>query len=220
MRSKITVFPNRIDTQDSSQSITTADGTYDFENFSENEASTILDVLKTVKEKYPPMYRAIGLVNESSQILYKPRYVLFQIVVQLYKNSSTTFDNLAVALAYETKGASFRKSALEHFEIVKNEICDSILNRFFVLLPYSFFLKISYLYEKEHRYEEALELTEKAVPYSDFEFNPLTSRIAMLNEKIKNPPKKRNRKVSEREIVLEEKIENAATYFIRESNFK
>ena len=152
MINRTTVFPTSIYTQNSSQSITTDDGTYDFERFSENEASTIFDVLKTVQNKYPYIQRAIGLANESSQILYKPRYVLFEIIIQLYKDSSDKYDNLAVALAYETKGSKFRVSAIKHFETVEKDICDSILNGFFVLSPYSFFLKFSYLYEKEHQY--------------------------------------------------------------------
>lgn len=102
-------------TQDSNQSITT-NGKYDLNIFSRHEANTIYHVLNVVKEKYPIEYQSIGLANESSAIKYKARYVLFEIVILLYEHSKKPIDQFAVAVAYQSKGAHFRKIAIKYFE--------------------------------------------------------------------------------------------------------
>lgn len=97
--------------QDSEQSIVT-DGRYDLKRFSKHEADTVYHVINVIREKYPKELRSMGFANESYPIKYKPRYVLWEILVQLYENSSEPIDMFACALAYEAKGALFREKAL------------------------------------------------------------------------------------------------------------
>lgn len=217
MPHKYVIFPEKEIFQDSNQSITTEDGTYDFENFSEHEKAVIIETIKTVLRKYPPIFRAIGLVNESYQIIYKPRYILFEIVVALFSDSNDAMDNLAVAIAYETKGAHFRSEALKHFEYALNNLDSKLLDRFFVTMPYNLYIKFSRLYEKEHDFSKALQLTLKAQQHSDFGPEVLSDRIVMLQGKLDTPPKQRKRKITERDLKLEEKIQAAAKWFIHET---
>ena len=66
---------------DAPTSVIDENGRYDLKRFSRQEYSTIKNILATVERKYPAALRSMGLVNESYPIVYKPRYILFDIVV-------------------------------------------------------------------------------------------------------------------------------------------
>lgn len=203
--------------QDSNQSITTG-ASYDFTRFSAHEAHIVKQVWNTVKQKYPPEYQSIGLANESYCIKYKPRYILFEIIICLYSKSDNPIDMFAVSLAYASKGAVFRKQALEYFEKSEDYIDSDLLDEFISCLPLHIYLMFSDLYEKEHLYEDAIRYTKLAKRFGEPSNSSFDTRIDMLKRKLLNSPRKVNRKVPDSKKKMEINITKAATFFI-ENNY-
>lgn len=212
-----TYIPNSY-SQDSEKSIVDENGRYDFCQFSTHESSVIKNVLKTAYKKYPEEIRSVGLANESSSIRYKARDVLFDMVIVLYAYSDSIIDQFAVAMAYETKGAYFRKDALSYFEKVCDKITPDFMSQFLYYSPLSVYSKFSKLYEDEHDYEKAIELTKLAWKYGDPNNQSFNNRISLLEAKLSDPPKKRNTKMSQARIQLENNIRQASNNFISELN--
>ncbi|MFR7946590.1 hypothetical protein [Sellimonas intestinalis] len=175
--------------QDSEQSIVT-DGRYDLKRFSKHEADTVYHVINVIREKYHKELRSMGFANESYPIKYKPRYVLWEILVQLYENSSEPIDMFACALAYEAKGALFREKALQKFEKSINYITPEFMQQFISYMPLNVYIKFSRLYESNHEYEKAILYTELGHKYGDRDNPYFDNRIAELKDKIKRNPKK------------------------------
>ena len=205
-------------TQDSSQSITTSDGRYDLKHFSKHELETIIYIVRIIKDKYPLELRSMGFANESSPIKYKPRYVLWEILVQLYKDSDNPIDKFACALAYETKGALFRENALQKFEESINYITPEFMQQFTSYPPLCVYMEFSRLYEGNHEYEKAIYYTELGQKYRGNDNPNFDKRIDDLIEKIKRNPKKRKYNPSKETLEFERDVENAAKYFIKELN--
>lgn len=203
--------------QDSDLSIT-KDGRYDLTRFSEHESNTIHHVFDVVKEKYPREYQSIGLANESYPIKYKPRYILFESVILLYADSDNPVDNFAVALAYESKGAYFRKQAIEYYEKSEPYISTEFMRDFVSYMPLHVYTMFAKLYEQEHEYEKAICYTEKARNWSSPGNDYFDRYIDELLEKqrIAAPPRKMN--MSERQRKFEENVTAAANYFLGNSD--
>lgn len=194
--------------------ILTDDGRYDFNNFSEAERTRVIDVINYTKETYYPNEFALGLCNESNGVLYKPRYVLFEIIIQLYKNSPHLDDLLAVALAYSTQGAASRQKAIEYFEKSAFRIPYTIFSKYPAisdLFVFSTFMKI---YEAEHLYREALQcaFTAFSAPGANPDFFKL--KIDELQKKLQNPKPKRQYKPDARNQQLAADVSTAARHFI------
>ena len=103
--------------QDPGLSIVTEDGRYDLSRFSRHEEAVIYTVLRNAwTGKYPEKMKGLGLANETYPIVYKPRYVLCEIIVQKYSESKNPFDILAVATAYRMKGAAYREESIRYYE--------------------------------------------------------------------------------------------------------
>lgn len=204
--------------QDGKKSIVTQDGRYDFRRFSRTESSTIRKVINTAKEKYPIDFLSVGIANESSGILYKERSVLFEMIIVLYEHSDRPIDRFAVSLAYETKGARFRKESITYFEKACEEITPDFMSQFLSFSPLSVYSKLSKLYEAEHIYAKAIELASLAQKYGDVDNPFFEERILFLKSKQEKPPKTRTRKVPQSEIELDESIKQAAYKFISELN--
>lgn len=211
-------FPDMNWTQDSSQSIITADGRYDLKHFSKHETETINHIIGVIKEKYPIEFRSMGFANESAPVKYKPRYVLWEILVQLYKDSDDPIDKFACALAYETKGALFRENALQKFEESINYITPEFTQQFTSYTPLCVYMEFSRLYESNHEYEKAIYYTELGQKYGENDNPNFDKRINDLIEKIKRNPKKRKYNPSKETLEFERDVENAAKYFIKELN--
>ena len=159
----------------------------------------------------------MGFANESYPIKYKPRYVLWEILVQLYENSSEPIDMFACALAYEAKGALFREKALQKFEKSINYITPEFMQQFISYMPLNVYIKFSRLYESNHEYEKAILYTELGHKYGDRDNPYFDNRIAELKDKIKRNPKKREYNPSQKTLEFEEDVVNAAKYFIKET---
>lgn len=204
--------------QDSEQSIVTEDGRYDLKRFSKHEADTIYHVINAVKEKYPMELQSMGFANESYPIKYKPHYVLWEILVQLYENSNKPIDIFACALAYEAKGALFREKALRKFEESIDYITPEFMQQFISYVPLNVYMKFSRLYESNHEYEKAISYTELGHKYGDKDNPNFDKRIGELEDKIKRNPKKRKCHPSPGTLEFEKDVINAAKYFIKQAN--
>lgn len=160
------VHPENIN-QSSTLSVTTADGRYDMTQFSNHETTVVKTVLKNAwSGKYPNRARGIGLANEASPILYKPRYVLYEIIIQKYAASDNPLDVFAVATAYKTKGASGRKDAIRFYEkwLVSSSSAqrrEATMYLFDAREPF-FSYNLAELYQGENRLEEALKYATNA----------------------------------------------------------
>jgi len=186
---------------------------YDLTRFSEHESETILSVFENVEKKYPPAHRAMGLVNESYPVIYKPRYVLFETAVIRHKDSKDPLDRMAVALAYEEKGAFFRKKAIEYFESSSFVLDGEDIKLFHSYPPFVIFVKFSKVYESEHLYEKAAFCMYRAAALYPKNAAHFSSEGKRIREKMKNPPKKRNIKMKDDRLLFERRTEVAAVHF-------
>lgn len=153
--------------QDSNLSVVDVSGKYDMNHFSQHEIDTILTVLKNAKcGKYPKSLEGLGLANEASAIMYKPRYVLFEIVIQKYGKSKQPYDMLAVAQAYESKGSFGRQKAIEYYNLwLSNSSSHQRATAAKLFLDASepfFSYRIAKLYYLENNLENALEFAKNA----------------------------------------------------------
>lgn len=199
---------------DAPTSVIDENGRYDLKRFSRQEYSTIKNILATVERKYPAALRSMGLVNESYPIVYKPRYILFDIVVYKYGKSPAPIDKLAVSLAYESKGAYFRKEAIAYFESATLELDLSRIKGFQSYPPMSIYLKFAELYEKEHDYKKAIFFTKKAMSFRDSNKKYCAEQLKKLEKKLKNPPRTRKSKKPDYYDDFERDVRRAAIAFV------
>lgn len=211
------MFIPKIISQDSSESITTSDGTYDFTVFSQHEDSVVMNVLTTFVDSYPPQFRGIGLYCEANNIVYKPRYILMQSVICLFSKSENPLSLLAVCLAYASKGASFRTNAIEYWEKAYPNLDETQMRYFTATLPSSLYSKIYKLYEGEHDFENALKYFRLLGKFGNPNSDWFTEHEKELLCKIENPPKRRRREMKQREFDIEEKILRATVYYLGKS---
>lgn len=136
--------------QDKNKSLLTDDGKYDMIRFSVHEDWTIRNVIAQANKKYSIKYRGIGLANESYPVVYKPRYILFDVIVIVFGDSKNPFDQIAVSFAYIQKGAYYRKNAIEYFETAIDQVPLSELNRFASVSELSKSVLFSGFFSKEH----------------------------------------------------------------------
>lgn len=176
------------------QRVVDENGRYDLKRFSRYEENTVWEVLRKVDRKYSGKLRSMGLANEAYPITYKPRYVLFDIIIVRHEKSSSPIDKLAVALAYESKGAFFRKEAISYFESAVQTVDISKINGFSSYPPMSVYLKFSELYEKEHDYKKAIFFVKKAMASKGSSKEYCKEQISKLEKKLANPPRTRKSK--------------------------
>lgn len=200
--------------QDSNQSLT-KNGSYDLKNFSKHEIDTIKHVLKIVKQKYPKSYRSLGLANESSIIKYKPRYILYELIILKYGQSDNFIDKFAVALAYESKGAAYRKDAIKYFEESEKHVSPKIMNNFISYMPLCVYTMFAKLYEQEHDFDKAIYYTKIAKNYGDSDNPYFDTHINELSQKKKKVVSKRTRKISAERIEFEKDVTNSAKLFLK-----
>lgn len=201
--------------QNSYESITTPDGRYDLKHFSRHETETIDHIVGVIKEKYPLELRSMGFANESYSIIYKPRYVLWEMLVQLYRDSVSPVDKFACSLAYEAKGAMFRQKAIQKFEESIKHITPEFMQQFISYSPLCVYMKFSRLYEINHEYEKAIYYTQLGHKYGEKSNPNFEKRITELTEKMERNPRKRKYNPSKESLDFEKDIENAAKYFIK-----
>ena len=138
----------------------TEGGYYDFTMLTNDERNYILEKLNEAENKYSGDYSAIGLCFVSISTVYKPGYIMPQIVILKYGNSEKPLDLLAVAIAYSKKGARYRKKAIEYFEkYYENPIPAALPNSEYPLFDERYLaLNLSDLYEKEYEFEKAVSV--------------------------------------------------------------
>lgn len=211
------MYINKTLSQNSDESIT-KDGVYDLTRFSKHESDIVQIVLNNVMEDYPRKLRSIGLCNEAHGILYKPRYVLFETIVQVFGDSQYYVDLFAVALAYAEKGSGYREKAIRYFEEAEPYLTEDFLNTFLCCQPLSVYTKFSKIYESEHKYKKAIELNRLSRIYSP-ESNYLIERELILQKKLEDNKPKRVRKPNSHDLEFETNVEKAARYFVKKTEF-
>lgn len=206
--------------QDPTKSIIGLDNKYDLTRFSQHEAEIVRRVLLVTKDKYPPEYQSLGLVNESYVITYKPRYVLFEIAVIKYRDSSNAYDKFAAAFAFANKGAEYRLAALEEFEESIGNVSISVLDKFSSFSFESTCVLFSKLYEQEWKFDNAVYWLKMASRRGTLNAGFLNERIKEVQTRKENADqtgkKKRNRKISLENEQFERDVHNAAKMFLQE----
>lgn len=196
------------------QRVVDENGRYDLKRFSRYEEKAVWEVLHKVDRKYPAYLRSIGLAEESYPVVYKPRYVLFDIIIVKYGKSQNPIDKIAVAFAYESKGAYFRKEAISYFEDAIKTLDISSLKAFSAYSPAQTYMKFSELYDKEHDYQSALFLLKKSRALKGANKAYIDEEIKKLEKKIKNPPKTRRSKKPDYYDDFERDVRRAAIAFV------
>lgn len=209
-------FPEDI-LQDTDESIV-KNGLYDLETFSDHECDVILSVLRNTLKKYPKWFRSIGLYNESFGIVYKPRYVLFEILIQTFGDSENKLDCFAVSLAYIAKGFHFREQAIASFEKSQPEVGPQIMGKFLHCSPLGVYSTISKLYESNWQYERAIIYNEMACEYRELDTPYFVARAESLEKKIGYKPS-RISKMRKSSAEFERTVSDAAKVFIKMSGF-
>lgn len=161
------VTPDYVE-QDSRDNVVT-NGHYDMDCLSFGEKDTVLQVLSNTERKYPDKYKSLGLYNEGSPIMYKSRYLIFQILISKYEKSTDSIDQFAVALAYATKGSYGRQKAIAHLERAVSNMSPEELDEMdkYTRL-WKAFNDFSDIYEREGEYELALLYAKTAVKLKGF----------------------------------------------------
>lgn len=139
--------------------LTHPDGGYNFTCITEEENDAILSMLKTA-QSYPESQRGISLAFNSESVIYKPRYIINQIIVEYSENSVFPLDKLAKFIGYFRKSSQFRPDAIKAFESYIPNYSQANIP----LAPsgnpmYSLswlYLTVAELYEKEGLFEKAL----------------------------------------------------------------
>lgn len=174
--------------QDSLKSIV-VNGIYDFDNLSDEELNTILTVLRnTYSGKYTKDFLALGLSIETYHIVYKPRYILNEIIIQRYSCSKSPYDNLAVAFAYQTKGAMFYKETVQFYEKFLNSVSEKdkklLQTKFILTSEPSLSNSISIAYEHIYDFENALKYAIEAEKYNTMNLPYYPKHIGSIYLKI------------------------------------
>lgn len=165
------IYPNSY-FQDSTQSVCTSNGLYDFDKLSMLEIHTITEVLsEAFSDTYTEKMHGLGLLNECYSLAYKERYILMDLITELFDKSNNAYDALAVAEAYRFKGAAFREKAIIKYEqylqntnFLQREKINSTFAIFSNRLIYH---NLSELYEKEHNLFNALKYAELAEKHNN-----------------------------------------------------
>lgn len=181
------IHPNYITQSDKTSNV--KNGKYDLANLSQQDINIIIQVLRSAfSGKYAKKFQALGLMNEAYGIVYAPRYILLKIIVELYKDSTSAYDCLAVAVAYEKMGAAYRQDALRFYEKYLSKATftqrANVRNTFVWLFDRFLYNNISVLYEAEYDLDNALKfalMAEKdntdALPYYPIHVSKILCKI-------------------------------------------
>lgn len=199
--------------QDQSKSIVDENHKYDLTRFSEHESEIIYQAINVAKNKYPRNLMALGLVNEAYEIIYKPRYVLFEIAVIMYSGSTSPEEQIAAAFSYSQKGAMYRENAISLYEKSINRVNFKTLDLFSSLSSVSTYLNLAELYEREHKYHDALFWFQKALYRGGLNDSYIKGKMQSIRDKADSIPRKK-RSLSKDSINFETNVHNAALYFI------
>lgn len=199
--------------QETSESILTPDGRYDTTRFSAHEDKTIRNVIAQANRGYASKYRGIGLANESYPITYKPRYILFDVIIIAFGDSENPLDQIAVSFAYIQKGALYRKDAIRYFETAIDRVRLYELDGFASVSVLSILTKISETYEREHEYEKAIHWLNVLVERKSGNTPYFQEKIEKLRERAEKGKPLRKRKVPREQLEFDKQTYEAALQY-------
>jgi tetratricopeptide (TPR) repeat protein len=102
------------------------------------------------------------------------RKIVNDEVILQCKNSKHPLDILAIAFAYEHKGANFRKEAIQYFEKFLENPCE-IPKEIHLTMKW-IYSPLAILYEKEYNFEKAIFYLEK-MKQEDIKDKPLDKKL-------------------------------------------
>lgn len=150
---------------DKNATSTYPDGGYCFTCITPEENEEIVSILDKA-DKLPPDQQGVALAFYSESTIYKPHYIIDQIIIEFVNGSTYPLDRLAEFIAYSRKGSAFRQNAInsfEEYEKVKINVEMPSVNS--CITAYSsarLYLMAAEIYEKEYQFEKALHSVEKS----------------------------------------------------------
>lgn len=131
-------------------------GYYQFDTIDKDEQNLIMQI---IKKSNKADIKSLEFYSLSNSIIYKCRYILFELMVIKYKDSPLLYDQLVTGLAYKEKGAFYRPAAIEHIQNYVDKANNEDWFRVNQFIPKSSVLLIlSELYEKEYDFTSALSI--------------------------------------------------------------
>lgn len=103
---------------------------------------------------------ALTTILENYSIIGPERHQLAQNIIFKYSSSTDPLDKLAVAIAFQWKGANHRPSAIKFYEEYLSSGTNTDLIDTWII-----YSDLATLYEKEYEFEKALEYLEKLIIY-------------------------------------------------------
>lgn len=143
------------------------DGMYNFTCITGEENETIVSVIKEAIA-FPQKQQGIALAFFSESVVYKPRYIVNQIIVEFTKDSDNPLDIAAAFISFSRGGSNHRKNAIEMFELIPKHISFPLspFNNNFSMYSWSrLYLIAAEIYEKEHLFEKALQAIDKSCEF-------------------------------------------------------
>lgn len=129
---------------------------YQFDTINEDEQNLIMKIIKMSNKAD---IKSLEFYSLSNNVIYKCRYILFELMVLKYKDSPLLYDQLVTGLAYKEKGAFYRPAAIEYIQNYVDKANNEDWFRVNQLIPKSSILLIlSELYEKEYDFTSALSI--------------------------------------------------------------
>lgn len=157
------------------------DGTYDFENLKYSEEKQIMDIVRKSKNS---KITSLAFYTESTPVIYKTRYILFEIIIQKYKDSNNIFDKLAVGLSYKEKGAYFRPLAIKYINDFILSAKPQDKKRIMTYIEYdTVLLQLGQLYEKEYDFLSAAN-TYNSINKESWQFTSIPLKLGGILKKI------------------------------------
>lgn len=209
---KFKYYPDDISSlQDPSKSVVNG-SRYDMSRFSKHETKIIEMVLSAADRKYKGDYSAIGLANECYPIVYKPRYIVFETLIQRYCFSEKALDKIAVSFAYWSKGAKYFEKAAKLFEDAKDKVDWIKIHEFSSMCR--LLSQFSDMYESIHEYDKAIECIRLSSKYENTPKDYVKKRIALLEEKKNNFKPYKPRKMTQDQCEFESLVSYAASKYV------
>lgn len=150
------VFFNVNATPDENAATVLPDGGYNFACVTPEENDTIISLLSQANE-FPYVQRGIALAFLSENTVYKPRYIVNQILIEYSEQTDGKLDKAAGFIAYSRKGSAYREKAIKAFEqLDANMAFPQSVSGLEMYSWSGLYLIAAELYEKEYQLEKAL----------------------------------------------------------------
>ena len=154
------VFFNVNATPDENAATVLPNGGYNFACVTPEENDTIISLLSQANE-FPYAQRGIALAFLSENTVYKPRYIVNQILIEYGAQTDGKLDKAAEVIAYSRNGSAYREKAIKTFEQLDASMTFPPSVSGLEMYSWS-----RLYYEKEYQFENALKAVDKSREHS------------------------------------------------------